>query len=427
MHSGAVRVKIKVSLLIGVTTAALVAIRPSAAQEPRRVTLDEALTLFGQNNLDLELARAEAAAVAGEAWQAAAYPNPTAAAAHEPLSDGDRSLSESTLSLSQRLVWPGTRSAERDGARRVADAASFRLAADSARLAFEVKRAFVDAARAERAEQALIRVTGVFRDGDRSAEERYGADDISLYDRRRIHVERIRYETRLAESALEAAAARRRLALLVAPAADALELAPADEPVGSPPDVGIDEAVSAALVRRPDVTAAEASLAAARARASAARRARIPDLTATGGYKSQSDGLAGAVLGVSIALPIWDRRGGAIQSAEARVAAADSRFGLTLRQVENDIRRAVDAYRSTARRAAFLEEPVEDGPDLLDIARASYGEGEMELIELLDAAEAHLDAHLARARLRADLWINYYDLERAVGGFDDPTNEGEDG
>ena len=79
------------------------------------------------------------------------------------------------------------------------------------------------------------------------------------------------------------------------------------------------------------------------------------------------------------------------------------------------------------RRAELIEEPREDptgGDDLLDIASVAYAEGEMELIEWLDAAEALLEAELARVRIRADLWINYYDLERAVGGFGASTSNG---
>ena len=34
---------------------------------------------------------------------------------------------------------------------------------------------------------------------------------------------------------------------------------------------------------------------------------------------------------------------------------------------------------------------------------------------------------IAEVRLRADLWTGYYDLERAVGGFDGSMDESEDG
>lgn len=398
-----------------------------AAQEPRRVTLDEALELFARNNLELRLARTDAAEAAGLARQAAAFPNPTFAGTHEPVSDNVRSYSETYLNLSQRLEWPGTRSARRTAAERAAAAVRARLAADSARLAFEVKRAFTDAGRAGRAVAILERVTAVFREGVASAEARYEEGDISLYDLRRIRIERARYENRLAEAGLEAAAARRELATLVAPDADALELAPADALAGLPPEVPAEQAMAAALARRPEVAAAESALASSRAGADAARGERIPDLTATGGYKTQSDGFTGVFLGLSLPIPLWDRRGGAIEAAEARVGAAGSRAALARRQVLTDVRRAVETYRSLQARAELLGQSVAgEAGDLLEIARVAYAEGEMELIELLDAAEALMEAGVAEARLRADLWIGYYDVERAVGGFGDAMNDGED-
>ena len=66
----------------------------------------------------------------------------------------------------------------------------------------------------------------------------------------------------------------------------------------------------------------------------------------------------------------------------------------------------------------------EGGPpttDLLTIAQVAYDAGEMELIELLDAAEAFSDAESAVVRIQSDLWIRYYDLERAIGGFGNLT------
>ncbi|HUG42223.1 MAG TPA: TolC family protein [Longimicrobiales bacterium] len=401
---------------------------PTVAQQPppRAITLEEALELFTANNLELRLARAEAAEATALAGQAAAYPNPSVMASHEPLSDGDRSYSETYFNLSQRLEWPGTRSARQDAAGRIAAAAAARLSADSARLAFEVKQAYTDAARAERVERVLTRVTEVFRTGERSAEARYAAGDISLYDRRRIAVERARYETRLAEVVLDAAAARRQLALLVAPTAEELQLAPADWVTGLPPVIVVEQALELALARRGEVAAAEAAVESERAAASVARRERIPDLTATGGYKTQSDGFTGAFLGLSLPLPVLDRRAGAVDAADARAAAAESRLALTRRQVENDVRRALDTYESLSLRAELLgATAMDEAADMLEIARIAYAEGEMELIDLLDAAEALWELRTAEARLRADLWTGYYDVERAVGGFDAGTNETE--
>ena len=419
--------KIQSRIPTAVAAVLLVTAGPTTAQEPRRVTLDEALALFARDNLELRLARAEAAEATALAEQAAAYPNPTVSGTRESLSDAGRGYSESYLDLSQRLEWPPTRSARRDAAEQAAAAARARLGADSARLAFEVKRAYTEAVRAERAERVLARIVEVFREGARSAQERYGDGDVSLYELRRIRHERARYATRDAEAGLDAAEVRRRLATLVAPADAALELAPADALAGPPPAVTAEDAAATALARRGEVAAAEAGLQAALARASVARAERTPDVTATAGYKRQSDGFGGAFLGLSLPVPLWDRRGGAVEAARARVAAAESRLALARRQVENDVRRALDAYRSLARRAELFEASLaEDATDLLEVAQVAYDEGEMELIELLDAAEALLEARLAEARLRAEFWTRYYDLERAVGGFDGSADGRED-
>lgn len=396
-------------------------------QEPHRITLEEALALFPRQNLELRVARARVEEAEGVARQASAFANPTLTASHEPLSGAGVDYDESYINFGQRFEWPGTRSARRESAQLTASAAHARFAADSARLAFEVKAAYVEAVRTERGAIVLERVAELFREAARRAGDRLREGDISEYDVRRIRVERARYETQLAEAELDAAAARRTLALLVAPEAEELELAPAAELPGDPPAIDVDAVITDLALRRWEIRAAEAELNAARAAASLSARERIPDVTATAGYKRQSDGLSGAFLGVSLPLPLWDRSGGAIEAADARVEAARARFALTRRQVENDLRRAILAYESIVRRAALLAVPLtEEANDLVEIAQVAYEAGEMDLIDVLDAAEALREARIAEARLRADLWTSYYDLERAAGGFGGSSNESED-
>jgi cobalt-zinc-cadmium efflux system outer membrane protein len=393
---------------------------------PRRVTLEEALALFASNNVDLRVARAEAAEAAALARQAAAYPNPELAASHEPLSGDGRTYSETYLNLSQRLQWPGTRSARQSAAQRIAAAAAARLTADSARLAFEVKQAWLAAAFAERNVVLLERTTGVFREAERRAEERLRGGDISLYDRRRIAVERIRYENALAAATLDAARARRMLALLVVPEADELELAPADTLANAPPALDSARVMTQALNRRGEIAAAAAELEAARADARVARSGRLPDVTATGGYKRQSGGLSGAFLGLSVPLPMWDRRGGDIDAAEARIAAAAARHADAQRRVRNDVTRALLAYNSYVARIAMLGDPQAEAADLLTIAQVAYEANEMDLLELLDAADALREAQTLETRLRTEFWSSYFDLERAAGGLDRSMDNEED-
>jgi cobalt-zinc-cadmium efflux system outer membrane protein len=405
-----------------------------AAQEPtRRVSLEEALGLFATNNLELRLARSRRAEAAGLARQANAFPNPTAAVTHEPLSRNGQSYSETYMTISQRFELPGERSARAAAANGILGAAEARVRADSARLGFTVKRAFVEAAMAEDRLAISERVAEVFRQGARSAAVREAEGDVSLYELRRLLVERTRYENLLADAGLAVSAARRALTLLLLPEAAGTDIAPGT-PLGVlPPEPMLDGVLENAVSRRHEVAAARAEVEAALAGARFARAERIPDITAVGGAKRQSDGFRGVFLGLSIPLSVFDRNAGAVEATEAQVRSAEERLALTSRQVENDLNRAIESYRSLRGRSELLlgENLLDEDPDLLQIAQLAYDDGEMDLVQLLDAADALWNARTAQARLKADLWTAYYDLERAAGGFDnaaDPrTTSGEIG
>ena len=391
----------------------------------RRITLDEALGLLS-SNLKLRIAHLAAAEAEALARQSSAYPNPAFTASHETLNATGPHQSESYITLSQRVEWPGARSARRTAARERAAVAGLRVAADSAMLAFRVKSAYVRAARSERQAYTRERVVEVFRRADESMVARYEEGDVSLYDLRRIGVERVRYEASLVDALLELDETRRELAFLVAPESSDLRLAPAEPLVGLPPLTGREDLSALALSRRPEVAASEAEVRSREAQLRGLRALRVPELTASGGFKRQSDGLRGLFVGMSVPLPLWNRSSGLIQAAGEWVTAEETRLALTQREVEDDVRRALAEYRSQRRHAALLTDASGGGQaDLLSIAQVAYDTGEMELVGLLDAAEALSAAEIAVERIQSELWISYYDLERAIGGFGDLVRQAE--
>jgi len=385
-----------------------------AVDSLRTVGLREALRLFRANNLSLRRAQSEARVLRGEARQTRAYPNPTLQATHEPLWRGAESQSETYLNVRQQIEWSG-RSARIRSARERAAAARARAAADSARLALQVTEAYVEAATAETRLRRLRQVTRVFRQADSSMARRRREGDASGYAARRIRLERARYEQRLAAARLEARSARRQLAFLVLPegapsvAADSL-------PSSMPPAIPERKALRTALRQRPELRRWQSAIEAQKAARRAARREAWPDPSVTAGYKRQSNGFEGAFLGVGIPLPFFDRNQGAAEAEAERLDAAQTQQILARREIRNEVRRTHAAYSSARRQAQLLEGDLLRGTgDLLRIARVSYGEGEMSLVELLDAADAYRDARLTSIDLRADLWTRYFKLLREMG------------
>ena len=380
----------------------------------RSVTLSEALRLFRRNNLSLRRAQSEARALQGAARQAGAYPNPVLQATHEPLWRDDTRQSETYLNLRQQLEWSG-RSARIASAENTAEAARARTAADSARLALQVTEAYVEAAAAETRRRRLEQVTRVFRRADSSMAERRDEGDASGYATRRIQLERARYEQRLAAARLEAQSARRQLALLILPD-EAASVAAEPLPEAKPPSISRKEALGTALLARPEVRRWQSEVEAQQAALRAARREAWPDPSVTAGYKRQSNGFEGAFLGIGLPLPFFDRNRGSAETEAARLQAAETQQVLARRMIRNDVRRAYAAYASTRRQSQLLRDDLLRGSgDLLRIAQTSYGEGEMTLVELLDAADAYRDARLTTIDLRAELWRRYFALLRAMG------------
>lgn len=393
---------------------------PTATAQPadvRRVTLDEALALFAQNNLDLHLARSRTAEMAALARQASAYPNPTALVTHEPLWNDGATFSETYLNLSQRIEWPGLRQARVGAADRLAEAAAADLQADSLRLAYEVARTYVAAAAAEERTAVLEAVTTLFRRADQSSQVQLAEGEVSGYGLRRLRVERARYEARLASARLDLQQARRTLALLLLPEGDAAQLAPTQRSWAVPSPVALEAVLERARSRRAELQRARAELAAARSMLHLARRERMPEPTVTTGFKRQSDGFGGLFLSLATPLPIFDRNQGTIEAQAAHLQAAETRRVLAERRVEQDVRRAYATYASLAERYDLIAgDLLGDVEALLEAARVGYDEGEMSLVDLLDAAEAYRDARLSTIELQENLQVAYFDLLRAAGG-----------
>ncbi len=380
-----------------------------------RVTLAEALDAFAENSLALRIARAEAAEIAGRARQSRSYANPAISLLREDLSRSGDDYWETTAGLMQRIEWPGRTAARGVAARHTITGAGARFRADSLQLVFVVREAYVGAWLAEEAEQTIGQAAEMIQVVTRAAEQRLEAGDISGYETRRLRLGRIQAEKDEADAELRARAARRLLASLVLPAVSLHELGPADAIVGIPPAIASGAALDA-LARRPDLEAAARELDAARAEHRVANLGWVPDPTLNLAYKEHADGFKGATVGVDLPLPIFNRAGGARDEAAARESAALSSLDLLRRQAELDLVDASDRYSVARERLEGTGEGImAEAEVLLSAARVAYDEGEMTLVEFLDATGAFRDARLSALTLRAEAWLAYYNLLRAMG------------
>ncbi len=405
------------------TTGALADPASADPASAERVTLEEALRLFRENNLSLRIAQAGVAEARGRRRQVAAYPNPGVSVTYEPLFRGGEQLSETYVTLSQEIAWPGERSARIEAAGARTEAAQARAAATGVQGALRVVEAFVETASAEARVGALRLVTEEFQRAAERGLSRFREGDFAGYSLRRVRVEHMRYQNDLLRARLDRQTARRELALLIFPEGDVRQVRPVMDFAARPTRLTLPGMIETALQTRPALEAARAEVEAARWALRAARRAQVPDPTLTAGYKRQSNGFQGLYLGVSVPIPLFDRNQGAAQARQARLRAAQTQLLLAERRVKNEVRDAFARYAAFRDRLGEVQEDLPEAPDallgradhLLEVAQVSYREGGMSLVELLDAAEAYRDARLLTADLLADYWKSYFALRRAAG------------
>ena len=412
---GGMRVKrITVVFLTGLLAAGPLALE--GQDGIRRVTLAAALEAFAANSLSLRIARDEAAEIAGRARQYRSYANPAISLVREDLSQSGENYWETTAGLMQRIEWPGRTTARGQAARHTISGAGARFRAASLQLVFTVREVYVGAWLAEEAERTIGQAAEMIYAVTRAAEQRFEAGDISGYETRRLRLGRIQAEKDEGDAQLRTRAARRLLSSLVFPEAALHELGPAEAIVGVPPAI-VPETALDALSRRPDLEAASRELDAARAEHTVAMLGWVPDPTLSLAYKEHADGFRGASVGVDLPLPIFNQAGGARDEAAARESAATSSLGLVRRQAELDLVSASDRYSVARERLQATGDGImAEAEALLAAARVAYDEGEMTLVEFLDAADAFRDARLSALILRAEAWIAYYNLLRAMGG-----------
>jgi cobalt-zinc-cadmium efflux system outer membrane protein len=422
-------------LAVGLASAA-------GAQQPTTagLTLGQAIDAARSAQPDIRAAQEAFVAASARERQARAYPNPTLSYGREQTSTAGETSSQNIAAIEQRLEIGGVRSARADAARLRREAAAARLDAAVKQVEFETTRAYALVLAADRRTILAQQASEAFAQARTVSDRRLAAGDVSGYAHRRIRLEAARYASVRAEAVLARRAARLALVSLVSGTADSiasLDVVLADSlpavagpplgPAAPTPDVTTaigaapDSLVRFALRSRSDLRALDLDADVARAEMRLTARERVPAPALSLGFKNER--VAGApeeangfTAGLSIPLPLWDRRAGAIAAtgadARRRVAEADA----LRRRVVREVSEAYDGYRALAAQLEILAPEL--GGETRVAMRAvqvAYSEGEATVVEWLDAVRAYQEAESSFATLRAEAMIRRAALERALG------------
>lgn len=414
-------------LVLHVSTPSILSGQPGARAgatraEARVLSLPEALDIARRTSPALLAAREAVTSARALERQAGAFANPTISYQHEAASGGGIDNSQGIASIDQPLDVAG-RSARRRAAENRRAAADARLRDAEAALDLTVVRAYAQVLAADRRAGLASDAAAVFARARVVSEARLQSGDISGFAHRRLRLEAARYTSLGADAALASRAARLALAILLSPEVSpadvaTLELRPAEPSAGQLPLA--DSLLVVALANRDDLRAAMLETKAAEADAQFASRSRLPTPVLTAGMKTEQlsgvGELNGLVAGISLPLPLWDRRRGSVDAAAADARRAAARLDIEQRRVTQEVLEAMTAVEAIEAQLGALAPALGAVADsALRSAEIAYAEGEIQLIEWLDAVRAYQEAEASLASLQAESLIRHAALRRAAG------------
>lgn len=183
---------------------------------------------------------------------------------------------------------------------------------------------------------------------------------------------------------------------------------------------------SQALTRRPDIRAAERSLAAASADIGLAEADRYPRLALNGslGYSVAGTNGGGSLsfgtwsFGPSVSLPIFDggRRAAVVELAKSRYEESLANYKSKTRRAIQEVEDALTRYAAAHERAENARVAATQYQRFFDAVDERYREGANNLLELEDARRAMLSAQQTQLGVQQDRLQAWIALNRATGG-----------
>lgn len=375
------------------------------------------LSLFEQQSPMKRETRAAAAAAVEEMRGRSLWPNPIALYTRETVGFTEFVQSEQQLPISGRLALarkamePARQTVEADGEARIWAIRSSLRAAFYRSLAAQQQETILQASLAE-----IRSVVELLATREREGEG-------SHYDRIRVQRETADLE---ADIAIARAVARGERAALLTYLPQETSIARLADDMGTRNlTLSFDNIAEQALNRRAEFRAQLASLARLGLERQAADRQRIPEPSVTAGLKRTQTGIAqpgvlqngtGAAIGVSIPLPIFNKG----QTEVARLSAEQDRIRAQREVLTQQIRATIAGAHEvfitrTAALAAFDHATADAGEELLRTARLGFQEGELGILQLLDAYRLKRQTALRRLELQLSVKESEIELSRAAG------------
>ncbi len=392
-----------------------------SAQTTDILTIETATEQFLKRNLAVEAARLQVGVAEAERVAARLRPRPgmTVSAENLPIAGPTPSnqLRETGLTFTQPIEIGSQRRLRLELAERTVAVAEAQLASVLSQRLFDLKRVFYESVLAK----TLLTLEQENRDNFaellRFTTERFQEGDVSESELIKVKLERIKFDTSVANATLALRQAKIRLFEMLgegdftrtenAEVRGALDFR----------DISVDLTAlrQFALANRADVKVVESEVTRSESAVKLERARAGGEITPYVGYKRV--GVDNTLLaGITVPLPFGNRNQGGIARAEAEKGVAEANLRLTRNRTLAEVESAYRAYETARDQVRAYESGIlKQADESRDITAYAYREGAMQLITLLEAQRTRAEVRATYYRALLDYYTSLFRLELTTG------------
>lgn len=386
----------------------------------RSISISDAVTIFLQQNLQLVAARYDIDTVDAEKLTARLRPNPEISVGFSDISLNlrDNFVKPQTFSygVSQTLELGGKRRKRIDAANADSEVARAEFQIVVWQLTNDLKKKFYSVLLNESLLKLAQENQKTFAEIIKHTTEVFKLGEISGLDLQRLEVEKLKFDTDVANSEKDYELALRDLRVTLGGDYRAMDI----EAAGTidyyqPYEFSLADLRDKALAARPDLKAAQLSERAADAAIRLQNAQRIPDLTVGAGVDQVPQGGSTYNVGVGIPLPVHDRNQGERAKALIQKMKAQNQQLFIANQVASDVDKALVAFQTQKRRVELYRTGVlTKVDDIQRLTEFSLKAGESSILELLDAIRTRRETLAGFYQTLFDYEASLLDLELAT-------------
>ncbi len=375
------------------------------------LSIDEAEKLLIDTNIEIKVKKTDLRKSDADVTGARLLPNPEAKYLLETIGGGQNDK-ETTYSVVQPIDFAGKRSKRIEAAEKKRDAHKLFLEYEIAGLLSQMKQLYYRILLLGENKKVIEHVITISGEAERKIAARVKAGDAAEVELMKLTSEKHKFVRILEELKIDLRTERKRLALMLRIQDMDFDLEDKFQYKSPLPD--IKETSEKALNTRSDIKAQATLVDAMSASLSLSKREATPSLAVEAGYKRWMGGFDGFVFGLTIPLPLFDRNQGKIAAAQAEKEKQSLNYELMKRYASSEIAILMEKTSHLQARISDILAQLEKTREVTKISSIAYEEGEISLIEVLDAVRSEKELSMEYNNAVYEYWASVFEMERAT-------------